>query len=304
MEGALQIFDELVAAFLAAIATGGGALARYGIGLLSILFLVTYMREFGAKLATGIGSLSDALGTPLLYFIMVGGYMYVLANLIPMTTAALDTAIGWGLEMSGGSLSADLVRKPSFIVQVGLDLSKPIAQFDTIWNAIKSTIGMAARPQNLLIFWAILLSFMASAIHFGITLIEFALSVSLTYVLLPWGIWQPSRSLGEFAVGWVLGGLVRVLVSCSIIGISVPLFPHLFVEPQGLIDIGNVVLRLLGALFFAAIALATPGKVANWASRAGLAFTGSTVMAGTMTFARFAMMGHTVGRGFSQLVGR
>lgn len=304
MVSALQIFDQLVGGFLAAIATGGGALARYGIGLLSILFVIAYVREFGPKLATGVGSLSDALGTPFLYFIMVGGYMYVLVNLMPMTTAALNTAIGWGLEMSGGSLSADLVRRPSFIVQVGLDLAKPIAQFDTIWNAIKSTIGLAAHPQNLLVFWGILLSFMASAIHFGITIIEFSLSVSLTYVLLPWGIWQPSRSLGEFAVGWVLGGLVRVLVSCSIIGISVPLFPQLFVEPQGIIDIGNVILRLLGTLFFAAIALAIPGKVANWASRAGLALTGSTVMAGAMTFARFAMMGHTAVRGFSQLVGR
>ena len=304
MEGALQIFDQLVGGFLAAIATGGGALARYGIGLLSILFLFSYMREYGAKLATGVGSLSDALGTPLLYFIMVGGYMYVLANLIPMTTAALNTAIGWGLEMSGGSIAADLVRKPSFIVQVGLDLAKPIAQFDTIWNAIKSTIELAAHPQNLLVFWAILLSFMASAIHFGITIIEFSLSVSLSYVLLPWGIWQPSRSLGEFAVGWVLGGLVRVLVSCSIIGISVPLFPQLFVEPQGIIDIGNVILRLLGALFFGAIALAIPGKVANWASRAGLVWSGSTILAGAMTFTRFSLIGTNVIRGFSQLVGR
>ena len=79
--------------------------------------------------------------------------------------------------MSGGSIAADLVRKPSFIVQVGLDLAKPIAQFDTIWNALKSTIGLAAHPQNLLVFWGILLSFMASAIHFGSTIIEFSLSV-------------------------------------------------------------------------------------------------------------------------------
>jgi type IV secretion system protein TrbL len=304
MEGALQIFDALVAGFLSAIATGGGTLARYGIGLLSILFMFSYMREFGAKLATGVGSLSDALGTPLLYFIMVGSYMYILSNLIPMTTAALNTAVGWGLEMSGGSISADLIRQPSFIVQAGLDVAKPIAQFDTIWNSIKSTIGLAAHPQNLLVFWVILLSFMASAIHFGMTIIEFALSVALTYVLLPWGIWVPARSVGEFAVGWVLGGLVRVLVSCSIVGISVPLFGLLLQEPQGFIDIANVVIRLVGSLFFGAIALAVPGKAANWASRAGLALSGSTVLAGAMTFARFSLIGTNVIRGFSHLLGR
>ena len=49
MESALQIFDQLVGGLLAAIATGGGALARYGIGLLSILFVIAYVREFGAE---------------------------------------------------------------------------------------------------------------------------------------------------------------------------------------------------------------------------------------------------------------
>src|SRR5262249_20363633 len=301
---ALLIFNQLVEGFLAAIATGAGALARYGIGLLSLLFLITYMREIGPRLATGVGSLSEALGTPLLFFLMVGAYMYILANLIPMTTAALDTAIGWGLEMSGGTLSANAVRTPSFIVQAGLDIAKPIAQFDTAWNAIKSTIGLAARPQNLVVFWAILVSFIATAIHFGMTIIEFSLSVALTYVLLPWSIWRPAQSLGEFVVGWVLGGLVRVLVSCSIVGMSVPLFKLLLVEPTGIIDIGNMLVRLGGSLFFVALALTIPGKAANWASRAGLALSGSTLLAGAMTFARVSLIGHTVMRGFSQLVGR
>ena len=172
MEGALQIFDELVAGFLAAIATGVERWRGMGSGS-SVSCLSSPMSVSLAQSSPpGSGSLSDALGTPLLYFLMVGGYFYVLVNLIPMTAAALNTAIGWGLEMSGGGLSADLVRTPSFIVQVGLDLAKPIAQFDTIWNAIKSTIGMAARPQNLLVFWSILLSFMASASTLGSRLLS------------------------------------------------------------------------------------------------------------------------------------
>ena len=84
-------------------------------------------------------------------------------------------------------------------------------------------------------------------------------------------------------MGWVLGGLVRVLVSCSIIGMAVPLFQLLLVPPSGIMDISNTALRLGGTLFFAAIALAVPGKAANWASRAGLALSGSTVLAGAMT---------------------
>jgi len=230
--------------------------------------------------------------------------MYVLAYLVPLTTAALDTVIQWGLEMSGGTLAASTVRNPSFIVKMGFNIAKPIAQFDTIWQALVSTISMAAHPQNLLIFWTIIVSFIAMAIHFGVTLIEFALSVALTYVLLPWSIWRPMQSLGEFAIGWVLGGLVRVLVSCSIIGMAVPLFQLLLVPPTGIMDISNAVIRLGGTLFFAAIALAVPGKVANWASRAGLALSGSTVLAGAMTLARISLIGNTAVRGFSHLVGR
>jgi type IV secretory pathway TrbL component len=304
MDSVCTIFDQLVAGFLAAISTGTGALARYGILLLSLLFVITYMREYGARLAMGVGSLSDALGTPLLYFLMVGGYMYILGNLVPMTTAALDTAIRWGLEMSGGTMSADLVRTPSFIVTMGLSVAKPIAQYDTLWQAILTTVNLAAHPQNLLIFWVILISFFATAIHFGMTMIEFSLSVALTYVLLPWSIWRPAQSLGEFAVGWVLGGLVRVLVSCSIVGMAVPLFDLLLVPPAGMMDVSNALMRLGGTLFFASIALAVPGKAANWASRAGLALSGSTVLAGAMTLTRVSLIGNTVIRGFSQLVGR
>ena len=41
MESALQIFDQLVGGFLAAIATGGGALARYGISVARRAWAVT-----------------------------------------------------------------------------------------------------------------------------------------------------------------------------------------------------------------------------------------------------------------------
>ena len=68
---------------------------------------------------------------------------------------------------------------------MGLSVAKPLAQFDTTWNAIVSTISMARTPRILLIFWVILVSFIAMAIHFGMTLIEFSLSVALSYVLLP-----------------------------------------------------------------------------------------------------------------------
>src|SRR5262245_26293296 len=304
MDAMITIFNDMVATFLATIQTGGGRLAGYGFALLGVLFVMSYCRQFGAQLATGVGSLGDALGRPLLFIISGGLYLYVLQNLIPMTNALLDAAVTWGIELSGVSTTRDLMRSPGAILQMGLDVARPIASFDTTWQAIKTTIGLVGRPDNLIIFWMILGVFMATAVHFGMLLIEFALSVSLSYVLLPWGIWQASESIGFFAVGWVSGCAVRALVSCAIIGVALPLFQVFLVEPTGFFHIGETVGRVVATVFFGAIALAVPRSVANWASRAGLAMTGSTVAAGAMTFARWGMMSHHVMRGFSQLVGR
>jgi type IV secretion system protein TrbL len=304
MDTTIQIFNTMVATMLAAIQTGGGRLAGAGFALLGVLFIISYCRQFGAQLATGVGSLGDALGRPLLFIISGGLYLYVLQNLIPMSNALLDAAVTWGMELSGVSTTRDLMRSPGAIIQMGLDVARPIASFDTTWQAIKTTVSLMGRPDNLLIFWLILVLFIATAVHFGILLIEFALSVALSYVLLPWGIWQASESIGFFAIGWVSGCAVRALVSCAILGLALPLFEVFLVEPTGWFTIGDTVARVISTIFFGAIALAVPRSVANWASRAGLAMTGSTVAAGAMTFARWGMMGHHVVRGFSQLVGR
>jgi type IV secretion system protein TrbL len=306
MDATIKIFNDMVAAFLAAIQNGGGRLAGAGFALLGVLFIISYCRQFGAQLATGVGSLGDALGRPLLFIISGGLYLYVLQNLIPMTNALLDAAVTWGMELSGVTTTRDLMRSPGAIIQMGLDVARPIASFDTTWQAIKTTIGLVGRPDNLIIFWLILVIFIATAVHFGMLLIEFALSVSLSYVLLPWGIWQASESIGFFAIGWVSGCAVRALVSCAILGVALPLFDVFLVEPTGpgFFHIGETVGRVVCTVFFGAIALAVPRSVANWASRAGLAMTGSTVAAGAMTFARWGMLGHHVVRGFSQLVGR
>jgi type IV secretion system protein TrbL len=304
METVITIFNDMVATFLATIQAGGGRLAGAGFALLGVLFIISYCRQFGAQLATGVGNLGDALGRPLLFIISGGLYLYVLQNLVPMSNALLDAAITWGMELSGASTPQALTRSPGAIIQMGLDVARPIASFDTTWQAIKTTIGMMGRPDNLAIFWLILIVFIATAVHFGMLLIEFALSVSLSYVLLPWGIWQDSQSIGFFAIGWVSGCAVRALVSCAIMGVALPLFNQFLVEPTGWFHIGETVARVVSTIFFGAIALAVPRSVANWASRAGLAMTGSTVAAGAMTFARWGMMGHHVVRGFSQLVGR
>src|SRR5215468_822579 len=227
MDATITIFNDMVATFLATIQTGGGRLAGYGFALLGVLFIISYCRQFGAQLATGVGNLGDALGRPLLFILSGGLYLYVLQNLIPMTNALLDAAVTWGIELSGAPSTRDLMRSPGAIIQMGLDVARPIASFDTTWQAMKTTIGLMGRPDNLLIFWLILVVFTATAVHFGMLLIA-------------------------FAIGWVSGCAVRALVSCAIIGVALPLFERFLVEPTGFFHIGETVARVSSTLFFGA----------------------------------------------------
>jgi type IV secretory pathway TrbL component len=62
------------------------------------------------------------------------------------------------------------------------------------------------------------------ALHLMMTIIEFHLAVMAATVLLPWGVLQPTAFFAEFSLGWVTGGLVRVLLTSAMIGIATPLF--------------------------------------------------------------------------------
>ena len=43
-------------------------------------------------------------------------------------------------------------------------------------------------------------------------------------VLIPFGIFGPTAFLTEFCIGWITGGLLRVLVTAVMVGMGFPLF--------------------------------------------------------------------------------
>ena len=56
------------------------------------------------------------------------------------------------------------------------------------------------------------------------TIIEYNLAVLVGTVLIPWGVLQPTAFFTEFSIGWLTGGLVRILVTAAIVGTAIPLF--------------------------------------------------------------------------------
>jgi type IV secretory pathway TrbL component len=299
-----RFIDDVTAAFLTALQGGGVRLGEYSLGILSFVAIVTYYREFGARVLQGQGSLSDAIGAPILYFITVGGYYYGLIHLNAIGNAALDTFLQWALQGTDSSFDTTLLQKPSFIIEAGLKAAQPIAEFDTWMNSIKSVFKLAAHPGDLVAYWFVLLAFMAITAHHIMLLIEFHLALMAAAVLLPWGLWSLTAPLAEFSFGWLTGGLVRAFVGTAMLGVAYPLFGILN-RPvaEGFLTITQTVLLVLGSVLFAVLCWVIPARAAGIAGRGvALALHGGTLMSAAATFQRFAMMGAGMVRGASHLL--
>ena len=71
--------------------------------------------------------------------------------------------------------------------------------------------------------YVIILSFAFVALHLIMTIIEFQFSVMIGMVLFPWGILAQTAFLSEFALSWIMAGLIRVFLTVAIMSLAVPL---------------------------------------------------------------------------------
>lgn len=298
-----RFIDEVTAAFLSALQAGGEVLGVYALGILSIVAIIAYYREFGARMLQGQGSLSDALGAPLLYFITVGGYYYGLLHLREIGMAGLNTFVQWGIQGGGGGFDIALLQKPSFILETGLKAARPIAEFDTWLNTIKSTVKLAAHPGDLIAYWFVLIAFLAITAHHMMLLIEFHIALMCAAVLLPWGLWSFTAPLAEFSLGWITGGVVRALVGTTMLGIAFPLFEILNRPSDDIVTITQTVVLVAGSVIFAVLCWVIPARAAGIAGRGvSLALHGGTLMSAAASFARFGLMTTSAVRGVSALL--
>ena len=296
MEITTALIDDITAAFLAALAQGGTNLGVYSLAILSLCATIAYYKEYAMVVMHGTG-LGDALAGLLVYVMGVMGYYWLMVNLFPIAQAALATAIQWGLAGTGGtSLTTEMIQQPSFIMTEGLKAAYPMADqaswFERIWASVK----MVNKPGELVAYWFVVLAFLAITTHHMMMLIEYHLSVMCAAVLIPWGLWSATSSVGEFAVGWLTGGFIRALVSTAMLGIALPLFALLNRPAEGFITLYNTVMLIGGAFIFAVLAWVIPARAAGIASRGmSVAIHGGTVTAAAMTFARFGMMAQGAG---------
>jgi type IV secretion system protein TrbL len=158
-----------------------------------------------------------------------------------------------------------------------------------------------------LAYFLIVLAFAFVALHLMMTLIEYHLAVLAGTVLIPWGVLNPTAFFSEFSLGWLTGGLVRVLVTAGIVGTGRPLFATLTANLSAGGDptpYSALVIAIASGVF-AILTWVVPGRAAAIAGRGvSLAVHAGTVLAGAASPMRAFLFAQAAIRGVSQLLGR
>jgi P-type conjugative transfer protein TrbL len=303
------LINLLAGTYLQALEAGAHALAVYALPILSIAALVQFHREWWPVVLSGGSHLGEALGHFIFLLVTVGFYLWLILNLWEIGQAAFDTFATWGMLGGGNGLSSEQLRNPGFLMDMGLKVAFPMAEqaswFQKAWQAV----NMAFAPSEWLMVVAIILAFLAIAVHHLFLLVEFYLALMCGHVLIGWGIWRCTAHFAEFSLGWITGSLIRALVSCTMIGISIPLFEQLRapVVSGGIFDVMTYIQTatpVVGSIIFAVLAWMLPARAARMAGGATLGLTGSTIASAAMTTTRFVQMSAGAVRGTSQMLRR
>jgi type IV secretion system protein TrbL len=297
--------DTITAAFVGALQTGTGALAQYSLPLLAVLAVIAFYVQLGPLVASGGAGMGDALGGTLLSVLKVGVFYWLLVNFAPLASAAFLTFLQWGVAPTGGGISAQTFLSPSTVLDVGFRVDKPLRLFTDSWASWAGVWNWPTLLTYSLTYYAIIVSFAFIALHLMVTIIEYYLAVMVGTVLIPWGVLSPTAFFTEFSIGWVTGGLVRILVTAAMVGIAVPLFDLVRFTTTGGGDptFYSALVCALTSVVFAILSWVIPGRAAAIAGRGvSLALHAGTLVAGAAGGLRGVLVVTSVIRGVSSLI--
>ena len=283
----VQFLNDALSAFTQAFDATAAVLVGVGLTVLGTVSVIAWYTTYRyTVLSTGAG-LSEALAGAILLMITAGVTMWIVTNLPTITDALFRTFASWG---SGGSISPDDLLNPAAIVDQGFQQARPIRDFtDRLVSWLKVWDWDTLLLYSLS-YYLIVLGFFLIGLTMMVTLIELKLALMLGAVLVPLAVWQTGAFLAEAAIGWILGGAVRVFVLAALLGIAQPLFSQ--ITPTlggGDPDFKSALLCGIVSIFFAILVWVVPRRAAGLVG-SGLALTGNDVVAGAMTGVRGAMV--------------
>jgi len=283
----VQFLNDALSAFTQAFDATAAVLVGVGLTVLGTVSVIAWYTTYRyTVLSTGAG-LSEALAGAILLMITAGVTMWIVTNLPTITDALFRTFASWG---SGGSISPDDLLNPAAIVDQGFQQARPIRDFtDRLVSWLKVWDWDTLLLYSLS-YYLIVLGFFLIGLTMMVTIIELKLALMLGAVLVPLAVWQTGAFLAEAAIGWILGGAVRVFVLAALLGIAQPLFSQ--ITPTlggGDPDFKSALLCGIVSIFFAILVWVVPRRAAGLVG-SGLALTGNDVVAGAMTGVRGAMV--------------
>ena len=300
------ILDTVTGAFVSALQSGQGALATFSLPLLGVFAVIAFYMQVGPLVASGAGQ-GDALAGVLLTILKAGVFYWLMTHLAAIAEAAFLTFLQWGVTPAGGAASAATFMAPSAIVDLGFRLGKPLRTFTDSFLNWAAVWNWPTLLTYSLAYYAIILAFACIALHLMVTIIEYHMALLVGMVLIPWGVLQPTAFFSEFSIGWLTGGLVRILVTAAIVGIATPLFAlvQFNATSGGDPTLYSAVVCGLTSVIFAIFAWVIPGRAATIAGRGvSLALHGGTLIAGAASGVRGVLLVSAAIRGVSQLVRR
>jgi type IV secretion system protein TrbL len=274
-----QTLNDVMDAFVRAIEGGTATLEAFALPLLVVLGIIAYYVQYGPQLAVE-GRGGDALAGFLLLIVKIGIFEWIVLNLPRMASAAYDTFVLWGGSAGGGTIDPRELN-PGEVLQQGFRIGRPIRAFTdnlTSWAAVWDWPMLITYS---FAYYAIIIGFGALALTLILIKIEFAFAVLLATVLVPWGVLGATAFVGELSIGWITGGLVRVLLTGAIVGIAKPLFSVLQFNTSegGDPTMYTAILCGLLSIIFAILAWVIPRSAAQMVGRS-LGLSASTLVSG------------------------
>lgn len=300
------LMDTVVAGFVEAIQSATVAVAPYGMWLLAVLAIAAYFFRYAPYVSsTGVG-MGDLLAGFLLLILGLALTQWILLNLIPMGEALYLGALVMGLGAVNSPVTVDQLRNPSFILTLHVEVTRPLEDFILNHTGVTSITNWPTVAGFWIAELVIYVVFVGIALHVAMIVIEFYFSLFAATILLPCVVFAPSTFLGEWVVGWVIGGAVRVMLVAACVAIAVPLF-ELLVAPPGMATRDPRWAEVLGVVaasgLFGIIAWQVPSRAANLVGH-GLSLSASTIAGAAASGAHGLALAGSAIRGTSRLLQR
>jgi type IV secretion system protein TrbL len=221
--------------FITALGAGQERANSMGGGLVNAL-LVIEVCLFGLAMAHGTTQLWDVIRRVL----AVGTWLYIVKHFGALAKMFVDSVVTAGLIAGGRDGDIAIIRDPSQIATMFLDVSDPIAnKFEHLrWDiAEKLTMGFV---------WMLLaLPFLAMACAMFSAVVDYYLVRLLATVLIPFSLNQHTRFLAEKGINGVIAAGLKLMVLSCILAIAQPVLKAVKID-------ANFNWNQLWALFFTA----------------------------------------------------